>query len=220
MNKKYVIIASSLINLLGGVIFILSTLSFELFYKLSDAIDVFALLEVVVAVLIFVSKLNIICAGLSGLAGFIVYLTLDGNLRLISGIVLLASFAVMLKNYKDVIKEINIDNINEAGKKLSKVVSDNIEMNHNMVVCPKCGEMYAKSGNFCPVCGADKPKESGKKRCVKCNAELDANTMFCPHCGEKVQEENKKTERVCKNCGTPLKDDTVFCGNCGTKVGD
>lgn len=51
--------------------------------------------------------------------------------------------------------------------------------------CPTCHE--ARSGKFCPECGAKKPEAGEKKVCPVCGVEVRATDKFCPECGAKLQ---------------------------------
>lgn len=52
-----------------------------------------------------------------------------------------------------------------------------------MHTCLKCGNAF--EGNFCPECGAPKPKDP---ICSACGAKLDEPVKFCPNCGASLAE--------------------------------
>lgn len=52
-----------------------------------------------------------------------------------------------------------------------------------MHTCLKCGNAF--EGNFCPECGAPKPKDPV---CSACGAKLNEPVKFCPNCGASLAE--------------------------------
>lgn len=220
LNKRYIIIGTVLINAIGGVLVFASTQSLELFFKLHDMINLIAVLEIVVAILLYLQQINLICAGISALSGVMIFLTSSATVRMIASVALLVAVVILLKEYKDVLKDINIENINEVGKKLTKVVSENIDKTRKSITCPKCSAKYSQDMNYCPECGTPKPEEPKNKKCEKCGTDLKDGAKFCPSCGVKVEDLENQKKNVCKNCGAHLSEGATFCGTCGNKVGE
>ena len=50
--------------------------------------------------------------------------------------------------------------------------------------CPKCGQEYDGSFNFCPDCKEPNPSKKRTNKCPKCGSEYDFSFKFCPECAE------------------------------------
>ncbi len=83
--------------------------------------------------------------------------------------------------------------------------------------CPKCGQK-GLTGNFCPVCGMEKPQPvPGNSDTWDCACGQKGLTgKFCPECGAKRPEPVKKDEWNCPKCGQKGLTGK-FCPECGEK---
>lgn len=188
MEKKYMALIALAINLVGGILVLVSTMSFEMVIKLHDIVNIVAILVIAVGVILYLQKMNIVSSAISALAGIVIFLSTNGNVRTICAIALLASCFILYKNYRDLLKTVNRDEINALGKKISKVVSSSMVMDKENVICEKCGKSYSNEVNFCPDCGTPKSNQKLKKICSSCGIEVDGKTKFCPSCGQKIGE--------------------------------
>ncbi|MGX8852944.1 zinc ribbon domain-containing protein [Amedibacillus sp. YH-ame10] len=188
MEKKYMALIALAINLIGGILVLVSTMSFEMLIKLHDIVNIVALLVILVGIVLYLKKMNIVSAVISAISGIVIFLASNGNVRTVCAIALLASCFILYKNYRDLLKTVNRDEINALGKKISKVVSSSMVMDKENVVCEKCGKSYSNEINFCPDCGTPKSNKRNKNICSSCGIEVDEKIKFCPSCGQKIGE--------------------------------
>ncbi|WP_058486282.1 zinc ribbon domain-containing protein [Defluviitalea phaphyphila] len=96
-------------------------------------------------------------------------------------------------HYKIRTKELSDPKLEEISKQICKIQGEIAEKNNNVIIekekgiCPKCKQPLNEDTNFCNSCGLNINKfyEEEVKKCPVCEKIIEANAAFCNICGSK-----------------------------------